>query len=507
VSRLTVGQWFAWAAVVMAVVTAIGVGLGIAAIIRLNDARDLVVDRNGPAVIDSLSLSNALINQETGVRGYALSGEEAFLAPYRNGVRDEARAIRDLASVTTSAEHAQVRRDVAVIELRASEWHDLYAMPTIAAVRAGGPNAHSRPGADLGRLFDGVRAALAVEQREVEHVRDVGKQRLTSAANFLTAAFIAIAVLVALGLAGVVLGLRRIVSQPLRRLGRRVRRTARGDFEHRIEGAGPRDVLELTDDVETMRRRIVSELEQIISANARLDVQANELQRSNAELEQFAYVASHDLQEPLRKVASFCQLLEKRYKGQLDERGDQYIEFAVDGAKRMQQLINDLLAFSRVGRMPTEQETVDVEEVVGLALTSLTAAIEETGAEVVVEGPLPSVRGEVALLAGVFQNLIGNALKFRGDERPSIRVQARRDADMWEFAVIDNGIGIEPDYAERIFMIFQRLHPKDVYSGTGIGLAMARKIVEYHGGRIWLDTESTAGTTFRFTLPALPEDL
>jgi light-regulated signal transduction histidine kinase (bacteriophytochrome) len=310
-----------------------------------------------------------------------------------------------------------------------------------------------------------------------------------------------------LGILGVVFALRRTVTRPLRGVGRRVRRTARGDFDHEIVGEGPRDVVELAEDVDVMRRRIVSELQSITVAQQRLETQTRELQRSNAELEQFAYVASHDLQEPLRKVASFCQLLEKRYKGQLDERGDQYIEFAVDGAKRMQQLINDLLAFSRVGRFNAEQQVVESGEILRHALTSLSAAIEESDAEIVVHEPLPRVRGEASLLAGVFQNLIGNALKFRSEDvRPRIEVGVERDGETWSFSITDNGIGVEPDYAERIFMIFQRLHPKDVYAGTGIGLAMCRKIVEYHGGRIWLDTEPYEGTTFRFTLPALQED-
>jgi light-regulated signal transduction histidine kinase (bacteriophytochrome) len=236
------------------------------------------------------------------------------------------------------------------------------------------------------------------------------------------------------------------------------------------------------------------------------DAQAD-LKRSNAELEQFAYVASHDLQEPLRKVASFCQLIEQRYDDQLDDRGRQYIAFAVDGAKRMQQLINDLLAFSRVGRSAAEQPVVAGDDVLRQALASLGEAIEENGAQIEV-GPLPSVRGEPALLAAVFQNLIGNALKFHRDGGPPhIQISAEPRGDEWVFACADDGIGIEAEYAERIFMIFQRLHPKDAYAGTGIGLAMCRKIVEFHGGRIWLDTNPPDGrTTFRFTLPAIDEE-
>lgn len=507
VSRLTVSEWFTWAAVVLGVVTVVSIVFGILAIVRLTDARNLVVSRNGPALTASLQLSNGLVNQETGIRGYALTGEQSFLAPYRAGRVEAAQALRQLHSITGIEEHAGIRRDVAEIERRMAVWRERYALPTIRAVAADGPEAGDKPDANLGRtLFDRVRTAMSREQANMVAVRDAGREQLSDAASFLTATFIAIAVLLVSGIVGVVVALRRTVSRPLRGVARRVRRTAQGDFEHEIVGAGPRDVVELADDVDSMRRRIVDELSTIKTAHRQLDEQTRELQRSNAELEQFAYVASHDLQEPLRKVASFCQLLEKRYKGQLDERGEQYIEFAVDGAKRMQQLINDLLTFSRVGRFTSELEPIETEDVVSQALTSLAIAVEESGAELVVDHPLPRVRGETSLLAGVFQNLVGNALKFRGEERPRIAIGAARDGDLWTFTVTDNGIGIEPDYAERIFMIFQRLHPKDVYAGTGIGLAMCRKIVEYHGGRIWLDTESTEGTTFRFTLPALEEN-
>jgi signal transduction histidine kinase len=507
VGRLTVSQWFTWAAVAMAAVTAVGLALGVIAIMRLNHARDLVVSKNGPALVASLQLSNALINQETGVRGYSLAGQRDFLRPYTMGRQQADAALRELHAVTTIEEHEGVRSDIAEIERLVDLWQREYAQPTIQAVARDGPDAPAKPNADLGRsLFDDVRNALDNEQAEMIVVRDAGKADLSNAANFLTGTFIAIALLIVLGIIGVVIALRNTVTRPLRGVGRRVRRTARGDFDEVIAGEGPRDVIELADDVDVMRRRILDELGAIKNAHERLDRQASELQRSNAELEQFAYVASHDLQEPLRKVASFCQLLEKRYKGQLDERGDQYIEFAVDGAKRMQQLINDLLAFSRVGRFGAEQQVVESRAILEQALTSLGAAIEESHAEIVVHEPLPRVRGEASLLAGVFQNLIGNALKFRGEAPPRIEIGAVRVGGAWQFTVTDNGIGIEPDYAERIFMIFQRLHPKDVYAGTGIGLAMARKIIEYHGGRIWLDTASRDGTTFRFTLPALQED-
>ena len=236
-------------------------------------------------------------------------------------------------------------------------------------------------------------------------------------------------------------------------------------------------------------------------ANEALAEHAAELQRSNAELEQFAYVASHDLQEPLRKVTSFCQLLQRRYGGQLDERADQYIDFAVDGAKRMQVLINDLLAFSRAGRSAEELGPVACDAALAAATANLSTQIAEAGA-VIEAGPLPVVRGQLTLMSVVFQNLLGNALKFTGEQPPRIVITAERDGAFWSFSVTDNGIGIEPQYADRVFLIFQRLHERAAYPGTGIGLAMCRKIIEYFGGRIWLDTGVADGARFRFTVPA-----
>jgi light-regulated signal transduction histidine kinase (bacteriophytochrome) len=259
-----------------------------------------------------------------------------------------------------------------------------------------------------------------------------------------------------------------------------------------------------------MRVRIVSELGssraqevQLARQADDLDRQTVQLRRSNAELEQFAYVASHDLQEPLRKVAAFCQLLEKRYGDQLDERAKQYIDYAVDGAKRMQRLINDLLTFSRVGRVIEGNELVALDSTLNSALDNLSGAIEESAA--VIERPeqLPDVAGQPTLLTMLWQNLIGNAVKFHTPgTAPVVRIECEPGdhLDEWQFSVSDNGIGIPPEFADKIFVIFQRLHNREDYSGTGIGLALCKKIVEYHGGNLWIDTEYTGGARFRFTL-------
>ena len=227
---------------------------------------------------------------------------------------------------------------------------------------------------------------------------------------------------------------------------------------------------------------------------------AEELARSNADLQQFAYVASHDLQEPLRMVASYTQLLAKRYHGKLDADADDFIAFAVDGAHRMQVLINDLLSYSRVGTRGKEFAPTNSESVLEEVLLNLKTAIEEAHA-VISHDPLPTIPVDPTQLSQVFQNLIGNALKFHGPEPPSIHVSCQQEVSEWRFSVRDNGIGIEPQDADRIFVIFQRLHAGREYPGTGIGLAITKKIVERHGGRIWVVSEPGKGSTFTFTIP------
>jgi signal transduction histidine kinase len=280
-------------------------------------------------------------------------------------------------------------------------------------------------------------------------------------------------------------------------------------IEFEIGGCGRRNILlnaRRTDHADPRLRSVLLALEDVTErtqARELLSRQMAEAQRSSAELDQFAYVASHDLQEPLRMVASFSELLAKRYSDKLDSDAKEFIGFAVDGVHRMQAMINDLLVYSRVGRRDLIYTPVDCEEVLQTVLEKLKPAIEEAGADIA-HGPLPVITADTMQMRQLFQNLIGNSLKFRSQRPVVIRIWGRKYQKQWLFSVADNGIGMRADESKRIFEVFQRLHPRDVYPGTGIGLAICKKIVERHGGRIWVESKAGQGAIFYFTISQLP---
>ena len=440
------------------------------------------------------------------VRGYAIAADPQFLEPYDAGQgaeRDAAQQIRDRVS-----HRPELIADLDAIDAAAAAWRTSYADPLIARVTPGVPRVLDVGTAERGKAqFDELRVLFDVQNEHLSEARQRAVDELAAVQAWRDAVLIAIvaAFFVAAVLSALVV--RNAVNRPLAALAASCRRITEGNFGERIVPQGPKDIRAIAADVEDMRQRIVDELEATRSAQSQLADQALELQRSNAELEQFAYVASHDLQEPLRKVTAFCQLIEKRYGDKLDERGTEYIAFAVDGAKRMQVLINDLLAFSRVGRLNSTRGDVDLDATLDAALANLETAIAESGAQIVRERqPLPRIMGDPTLLTMVWQNLIGNAVKFRRDGvAPRIVIDCEQSSDgpdgSWTLTVTDNGIGIPEEFVDKVFVIFQRLHGRDVYTGTGIGLALCKKIIEHHGGSIWIDTAFTGGTRFRLTIP------
>lgn len=316
------------------------------------------------------------------------------------------------------------------------------------------------------------------------------------------------------------LGTSALVTGPLGRMVETVKRISDGDLTQRVSFSSQDEIghlassfnlmvdhlesaqAELQDANHNLQRR-AEELHREITerkrAEAKLEETLEKLQWSNTELQHFAYVASHDLQEPLRMVASYVQLLQRRYQGKLDSDADDFIAYSVDGTIRMQNLINDLLTYSRVGTRAKEFEPTDCQTVVRQVLDNLQAAIRERGARVTTD-PLPTLMADPSQLGQLFQNLIANAIKFCDRDYPRIHVSAREKESEWEFAVSDNGIGIAKEFLGRIFEIFKRLHTRKEYAGTGIGLAVCKKIVERHGGRIWVDSEPGQGSTFHFTI-------
>ncbi|MFF3617009.1 CHASE3 domain-containing protein [Streptomyces sp. NPDC002580] len=463
---------------------------------------DELVDVRSPALSTSYRLESALLNQETGIRGYGLTGTTQFLAPYRQGLADERTYTAQLTELLSGDRAALA--DLKTVKDAIGTWQERIARP-VAASPAGAPSAVASRRATEGKAtFDALRKVMNDQQGRLRADRLETREDLAATMNLRNWVFATIAAVIVLLAALIFEALRRGITVPLTQLGSDARTIAGGDFGHPITPTGPADLRRVSAEIDFMRRRLVRELAFTEEARLRLDAQAADLQRSNAELEQFAYVASHDLQEPLRKVSSFTQLLQRRYGGQLDAKADQYIDYAVDGANRMQILINDLLAFSRVGRVHNDLHDVDLNLTMERTLSALSIGIEESGA-VITHEPLPTLVADATQMGMLWQNLIGNAVKFRRPgTAPHIHVTAQRDDALWRFTVTDDGIGIAPEFAEKVFVIFQRLHTKDSYAGSGIGLAMCKKIVEFHGGTITTDPHYRDGTRIIFTLAPEP---
>ena len=494
--RLPIQRWFLIRGLALLTVLIVGGTVTTITLQRTAEVRDTLVDVIEPITHSTLELVAAQARTQTAIREFSLTGDERYRYMYADAQRAEEAAMRDLLRLTPRLpDGGEIQRDVEWMRLSIELWHRQYAERVFDGTA-------KYDDAEGQRRIDSVKAALQEQQADLRRLHQQGRERLHGYWQTVYVVLGTIAALLILAMLANSAIVRYAVLRPVRQLSRQVKAVADGDFEHELAVDRPAELADLSARMDAMRQRILGEWLRAAEAQRRLHEQTMELRRSNAELEQFAYVASHDLQEPLRKIAGFTRLLEQRYGDQLDDRARQYIKFAVDGAKRMQKLINDLLDFSRVGRIGGKLEAVDCDAVLAVTLEQLGAQIEEAGATVT-HDPLPTVRGSRTLLCQLFQNLIGNAIKFRSEEPPRIHIGARRAGEMWEFSCTDNGIGIDAKYADRVFLIFQRLHGRDVYPGTGIGLALCKKIVEYHGGTIWVDPNpDRPGTTFRWTLPA-----
>ncbi|MBZ0227618.1 MAG: HAMP domain-containing protein, partial [Bauldia sp.] len=293
--------------------------------------------------------------------------------------------------------------------------------------------------------------------------------------------------------------LARAIVRPLRELTAAATRMAAG--ERRIDVGG---MMRRNDETGALAQAFDAMAREVREREHEVNAKAGELSRSNQELSQFAYIASHDLQEPLRMVGSYLGLLARRYRGRLDAEADEFIGYAVDGAARMKRLINDLLGYSRVSNRPLSREAVDTGRIVEAAVRVLAERIAAAAAEITVE-PLPKVDADPLQMERLFLNLIENAVRYHGEASPQVRVAAGRRDGFWEFSIADNGIGIAPEFKDKVFDIFARLNSREKYEGTGVGLASCRKIVERHGGSIWVEPAAGGGSVFRFTLPAIRE--
>ncbi|HUQ40730.1 MAG TPA: ATP-binding protein [Acidimicrobiales bacterium] len=487
---------------VLVVLSVLFLSAGLALVIVLGQVDRALSDqthRTFPARVAASQLLTSLVDQETGLRGFALTGDRRFLEPYRKGIVDEQEARARLERHVLPGDAARLA--LVTVDAAITAWRDQYASLRTAAI--GDPESDST--IQFGReLFERVRETNAALDTHLAREVGLAEANVERDRQVVLVVLATMSVAVAIAVVGLQRALQTAILRPMSRLAGQVAVVSSGGHTTPIRPEGPPDISEMGAGVESMRLELVGVLAEVERQRLGLERRAAELARSNADLEQFAYVASHDLQEPLRKVASFCQLLEQRYGGQLDERADQYIAFAVDGAKRMQALISDLLTFSRVGRTSEGFVTVELGTVVDKAWHGLEAKVAASGGQLRVDTRDGSRRvlGDPSLLEMLLGNLFGNALKYRREGvAPVVQLTATTEEAMVRIEVADNGIGIPEEYAEKVFVIFQRLHGREEYEGTGIGLALAKKIVEFHGGTIGVTASPLGGTCFSFTLP------
>lgn len=451
--------------------TSLAILLLVAALSYLGSARnveDMQWVAHTHVVIEKLDdLQTGMIDAETGERGYIIAGDESYLRPFQKG-RDSAKeGLKEVRELTI--DNPKQQADLALLEPLIEE--GLTKMEAVIAIRrrAGFSAGAAATQKGFGKeLVDQNRVVIADMKREEDRLLVLRLAELQAGSRRTRLVIIS----------GEALGLFfLLVAGNLVR--REMKKLAQAEAEVRTLNADlERKVAERTED---------------------LSMRAKDLERSNTELLQFAYVASHDLQEPLRTISSFTQLLAKRYQDKLDDKAREFINFAVEGCKRMQALINDLLAFSRVGTHGKEHVAIQCDAALDRVLRGLKTAIEESGA-VITRDPLPAVTGDEIQLCQLFQNLVGNAIKFRNKDVPKIHISAVRNGTGWKISFRDNGIGIASEHSDRIFVIFQRLHTKMQYPGTGIGLAICKKIAERHSGRIWFEPSPGGGSTFYVTI-------
>jgi signal transduction histidine kinase len=397
-----------------------------------------------------------MTDAETEQRGYVLTGEDSFLASYERALGQLLQNLKTVRALTADNPYQQRSLDrlEPLIAAKLDELQDHIQVRNGQGLAAGVEAVRAGPGR---QSTDQIRAGIAAMKQEENSLLVIRSLELEASSRT----------------AGMVIVIGEVLAFLF------------------LFAAG--FVVQ-----QELRQRKLAE-EEVRRLNADLAGRAKDLERSNVELQQFAYVASHDLQEPLRTIASFTQLLAKRYHDKLDDTAREFINYAVDGSKRMQALIDDLLVLSRVGTQGKPFETVACDAVLDQVLKNLQAAIQDSGA-LITRGPLPTIFAEESQLTQLFQNLLANAIKFHAADAPHIHVSAERQDAAWKIMVRDNGIGISPDQKDRIFVIFQRLHTKKQYPGTGIGLAICKKIAERHGGRIWVEPSPTGGSTFSFTI-------